>query len=58
MNINQLLLLLGNYVAKFHLEEDRAKSLEDKLTDAENEIETLKDLLINRREAGNESANG
>jgi uracil-DNA glycosylase len=39
MNINQILILLGEYVVKFHLAESRAETLEAELQQAKQTIE-------------------
>jgi uracil-DNA glycosylase len=39
MNINQILILLGEYVVKFHLAESRAETLEAELEQAKQTIE-------------------
>jgi uracil-DNA glycosylase len=50
MNINQVLILLGEYVVKFHLAESRAETLEAELEQAKATIEEQGIRLANAYE--------
>jgi hypothetical protein len=49
-NINQVLIVLGEYVVKFHLAESRATSLEAELNEAKQTIEEQGIRLANAYE--------
>lgn len=49
-NVNQILILLGEYVVKYHLAESRAEALESELAEARQTIEEQELRLANAHE--------
>ena len=49
-NVNQILILLGEYVVKYHLAESRAEALDSELTEARQTIEEQELRLANAHE--------